>query len=125
MEYLCNGTGNKAVSASRQSRWGSALSSGPTYTQDTVRVLLCRRRVPGQQDALVLLQLLHEGGVGLGDGAALLDVVEGLLQVPAVLLHGVGDHRGRRAAHAHLAVHQTLGAGLPVQGEGAMGTTAA
>ena len=74
--------------------------------------------VPGQQDALVLLQLLHEGGVGLGDGAALLDVVEGLLQVPAVLLHGVGDHRGRRAAHAHLAVHQALGAGLPVKAEG-------
>ena len=74
--------------------------------------------VPGQQDALVLLQLPHEGGVGLSDGAALLDVVQGRVQVPAVLLHGVGDHGGGRATHAHLTVDQTLGPCFP---EGAGG----
>lgn len=69
--------------------------------------------VPGQQDALVLLQLPHKGRVGFGHGTALLDVIEGLFQVPAVLLHGVGYDGGGRAAHAHLTVHQTLGSCFP------------
>lgn len=71
---------------------------------------------PGQQNSLILLQLLHEGGVGLGDGAPVFDVIEGGVQVPAVLLHGVGDDRGGGATHAHLAVDQTLGAGFPTTG---------
>lgn len=73
--------------------------------------------LPGQEDALVLLQLLHEGGVGLGDRAALLYVVESTLQVPAVLFHGIGDHRGGRTAHAHLAMDQALGSRFPKEGK--------
>lgn len=69
--------------------------------------------LPGQKDSLILLQLLHEGRVGLGDGAPLLHVIKGGVQVPAVLLHSVGDHRGGGAAHAHLTVNQTLGSGFP------------
>ena len=77
----------------------------------------CREcRSPWVQDPLVLGQLPHEAGVGSGDAPLLPDEAVGLLQGPAVLLHGVGDHRGRRAAHAHLAVHQTLGVVLPVGG---------
>lgn len=72
--------------------------------------------LPGVQDSLVLGQLPHEGGVGLSDVALLLDVVVGLLQRPAVLLHGIGDYGGGGAAHPHLAVHQALGVVLPVGG---------
>lgn len=68
---------------------------------------------PGQQNSLILLQLLHEGRVWFGDGPFLFNIVEGRVQVPAVLLHSVGDHCGGGATHAHLTVNQTLSAGLP------------
>lgn len=61
-------------------------------------------RPPCQQYSLILLQLFHEGRVGLGDGAPLLHIVEGRVQIPAVLFHGVSDHGGGRAAHSHLTV---------------------
>lgn len=72
---------------------------------------------------MVFLQLPHEAGVGLGDGAPLFHVVVGPVQVPAVLLHGVGDDRGRRAAHSHLAVHQALRTIFPGAGERQKGIT--
>lgn len=68
---------------------------------------------PGQQDPLVFLQLPHKAGVGLGDCAPLLHIVVCPVQVPAIFLHGIGDHRGCRAAHSHLAVYQALGTILP------------
>lgn len=73
--------------------------------------------LPGQQDPLVFLQLPHKAGVGFGDSAPFLHVVISPVQVPAVLLHGVGDHRGRRAAYSHLAVHQALRTIFPEAGE--------
>lgn len=66
--------------------------------------------VPGSQDALVGLQLAQEAWVGAGDGPELLHVAQSLLQAPAVLLHGISYHRGRRAADTHLAVDQHSGA---------------
>lgn len=72
----------------------------------------CAQNAPRQQDALVLLQLLHEGRVGFGDSTSLFHIVEGRVQVPAVLLHGVGDDRGGGAAHTHLTVNQTLHTGF-------------
>lgn len=68
---------------------------------------------PGQQDPLILLQLLHEGGVWLCDVTLLFNIVKGRVQVPAVLLHSVGDDGGGRATHAHLTVNQTLSTSLP------------
>lgn len=69
--------------------------------ESTIEVLCLNRdnedhslHSPGQQDALVLLQLPHEAGVGLGDCAPLLHVVVRRVQVPAVFLHGIGDHCG-------------------------------
>ena len=83
---------------------------------DSSRLGCGANALPGVQDTLVLGQLPHEGGVGPGDAPLLLDEAVGLLQRPTVLLHGVGNHRGRRAAHTHLAMHQTLGVVLPVSG---------
>lgn len=71
---------------------------------------------PCQQNSLILLQLLHEGRVRLGDGPSFLHIVKGGVQVPAILLHSVGYHCGSRAAHAHLTVNQTLGTGFPKVG---------
>lgn len=88
----------------------STYTKYTTYTTYTTTV--CVHDAPRQQDALVLLQLLHEGRVGLGDSTSLLHVVEGRVQIPAVLLHGVGDDRGGGAAHAHLTVDQTLHTGF-------------
>lgn len=73
--------------------------------------------IPGIQNALILQQLPHEAGVGPCDAALLLHVIVGLFQGPAEFLHGVGDDGGRRAAHAHLAVHQALGVVLPAAGQ--------
>lgn len=70
-------------------------------------------QVPGHQDALILLQLFHKGGVRFGHSSTLLHVFQGFLQIPAVLLHGVGDHCGRRATYTHLTVHQALGSNSP------------
>lgn len=72
-----------------------------------------RRDVPRQQDPLVLFQLSHEAGVRLGHCAPFLHVVIGSVQVPAVLLHCVGNHSGGRAAHPHFAVHKALRSMLP------------
>ena len=69
--------------------------------------------VPGVQDAFVLSQLSHEACVGPCDASFLLDKVVGLLQRPTILLHGVGNNGGGRAADAHLTVDQTLGVVLP------------
>lgn len=71
--------------------------------------------VPGQQDALVLLELLHKRRVGFGDSAALLHVFVCTVQVPAVLLHGVCNHSGSGTTHAHFTVHQTLHTSFPVR----------
>lgn len=70
---------------------------------------------PGQQNSLILLQLLHEGGVWLCDVTLLFNVVKGCVQIPAILLHSVGDDGGGRATHAHLTVNQTLSTSLPEQ----------
>lgn len=64
--------------------------------------------VPGQQNALILLQLLHKGGIGLCDSTPLFDVLIGSVQIPAILLHCICNHSGGRAAHAHLTMHQTF-----------------
>lgn len=69
--------------------------------------------VPGQQYALILFKLSHERRVGFGHGSTLLDIIKGFLQIPAVLLHGVRDHRGCRATYSHFTVHQALGSGFP------------
>lgn len=69
--------------------------------------------VPGHQYALILLQLSHKGGVRFGHSSTLLDVIKGFVQIPAVLLHGVRDHCGRRATYTHFTVHQALGSGFP------------
>ena len=68
---------------------------------------------PRQQNSLILLQLFHEGRVWFGDGTSLFHIVKGSVQIPAVLLHSIGDDGGGRATHAHLTVNQTLGAGFP------------
>lgn len=68
---------------------------------------------PGQQNPLIFLQLLHEGRVRFGDSPFLFNIVEGCVQVPAILLHSIGDHCGGGATDAHLTVNQTLSAGLP------------
>ena len=38
----------------------------------------------------------------------LLDVIDSLVESPAVLFHDVGDHCRRAATHSLLAVHQTF-----------------
>lgn len=68
---------------------------------------------PGQQNSLILLKLFHEGRVWFGDGPFLFNVVKSHVQVPAVLLHSIGDHCGGRATHAHLTVNQTLSSSFP------------
>lgn len=70
-------------------------------------------RVPGQQYALIFLQLSHKWGVRFGHSSTLLDVIKGFFQIPAVLLHGVRDHRGCRATYSHLTVHQALRSCFP------------
>lgn len=69
--------------------------------------------VPGQQYALILLQLSHKGGVWFGHSSTLLHVIVGFLQIPAVLLHGIRDHRSCRATYTHFTVHQALGSSFP------------
>lgn len=66
----------------------------------------CSPRPPGAQDALVEVELAHEAGVGQDARPAAPHVPQCLLQGPPELLHGVGQHRGRRAAQPHAAVHQ-------------------
>ncbi len=58
------------------------------------------------QDALVGLELLSEAVVGIYARSTLLGELIRLLERPTILLHEIGEHNGRRAAHAHLAVHQ-------------------
>lgn len=75
--------------------------------------MLLHESTPGQQNSLILLQLFHKGRVWFGDGPSLFNVIKGCVQVPAVLLHSVGDYRGGRATDAHLTVNQTLSTCFP------------
>lgn len=75
--------------------------------------MLLHESTPGQQNSLILLQLFHEGRVWFGDCPSLFNIIEGGVQVPAVLLHSVGDHCGGGATHAHLTVNQTLSTSFP------------
>ncbi len=86
--------------------------TGSVQNVQTVQMFL-HESTPGQQYALILLQLFHEGRVWFGDSPSLFNVIEGCVQVPAILLHGVGDHCGGRATHTHLTVNQTLSTGFP------------
>lgn len=76
--------------------------------------MLLYESTPGQQNSLIFLQLFHEGRVWFGDSPSLFNILEGSVQVPAVLLHGVGDHCGGRATHAHFTVNQTLSTSFPL-----------
>lgn len=71
------------------------------------------RCLPCIQNAFVFSQLSHEAFVWPRDATFLFDKVVGFLQGPAVLFHGVGYDRGRRAAYTHFTVDQTLGLVLP------------
>ena len=75
------------------------------------------RNSPGQQDPLVLFQLSHEAGVGLGHCPSFLHIVIGSVQVPAILLHCIGDHSGGRATHPHFAVHEAFRSVFPGLGD--------
>ena len=54
----------------------------------------------------VCTHLFDKTLVGTDNAPGLLDLVQGRLQVPLVLLHQEGDCDGGRAADAHLAVDQ-------------------
>lgn len=76
----------------------------------SVCVCVC---VPGHEYSLILLQLSHKRGVGFGNSSTLFDVIKGFFQIPAVLLHGIRYHCGRRPANPHFTVHQALGSRFP------------
>lgn len=79
----------------------------------TWRIIVLSVWLPGQQYALILLQLSHKRGVGFGHSPTFFNVIKGFFQIPAVLLHGIGNHCGCRAAYTHFTVHQTLGPSFP------------
>lgn len=60
----------------------------------------------GQDLGLELEQLAHEAEVGRDDAAALLDELEGLVELYAVGAHEVGQADGGGARDARLAVHE-------------------
>ena len=63
---------------------------------------------PPPQLALVLPQLAEEADVGVDDGPAGLDVLVGLVERHAAVLHEVGDAEGGGARHAGAAVDHAL-----------------
>ena len=75
------------------------------------------RNSPCQQDPLVFFQLSHEARVGLGHCPSFLHIVIGSVQVPAILLHCIGDHSGGRATHPHFAVHEAFRSMFPCLGD--------
>ena len=67
----------------------------------------------GQDLGLELQELPHEAEVGGDDAAALLDKLEGLVQLHAVGAHEVGETNGGRAGDACLTVNEDTASFIP------------
>ena len=67
----------------------------------------------GQDLGLELQELTHEAEVGGDDAAALLDKLEGLVQLHAVGPHEVGEANGGGAGDACLTVHEHTASFIP------------
>lgn len=67
----------------------------------------------GQDLGLELEELAHEAEVGRDDAAALLDELEGLVQLHAVGPHEVGQTDGGGAGDARLTVHEHAASFIP------------
>lgn len=67
----------------------------------------------GQDLGLELEELAHEAEVGRDDAAALLDKLEGLVQLDAVGPHEVGEANGGGAGDAGLTVDEHAASFIP------------
>lgn len=74
---------------------------------------LCGAGGRGQDLGLKLEELPHEAEVGRDDAAALLDELEGLVELHTVGPHEVGQTNGGRAGDACLTVHKDTASFIP------------
>lgn len=111
--------GDGTVEERKLTGWGVVYRDGDWEIEDRVAVAdgwtarLCGAGRRGQDLGLKLEQLSHEAEIGWDDAAALLDKLEGLVQLHAVGPHEVGKTNGGGAGDACLTVHKDTASFIP------------